>query len=90
MSQYPNSGALFTTKEKRNDRAPDMFGNLEVEKDYLLALIDKAAGAPFVTIKLDGWVKRDKNDNRMVSLKINTYEKGAAPAQASAKDPWDD
>jgi hypothetical protein len=66
-----------------------MFGNLEVEKDYLLALIDKAAGAPFVTIKLDGWLKKDKNDNRMVSLKINTFEKGA-PVQSSAKDPWDD
>jgi hypothetical protein len=88
-SQYPNTGALFTSTKKRNDRAPDMFGNLEVEKDYLLALIDKAAGAPFVTIKLDGWLKKDKNDNRMVSLKINTFEKGA-PVQSSAKDPWDD
>ena len=88
-SQYPNSGALFTSAQKRNDRAPDMFGNLEVEKDYLLALIDKAAGAPFVTIKLDGWLKKDKNEKRMVSLKINTFEKGA-PVQSSAKDPWDD
>lgn len=88
-SQYPNSGALFTSAQKRNDRAPDMFGNLEVEKDYLLALIDKAAGAPFVTIKLDGWLKKDKNENRMVSLKINTFEKGA-PVQSSAEDPWDD
>jgi hypothetical protein len=88
-SQYPNSGALFTSAQKRNDRAPDMFGNIEVEKDYLLALIDKAAGAPFITIKLDGWLKKDKNNNRMVSLKINTFEKGA-PVQSSAKDPWDD
>jgi hypothetical protein len=63
-SQYPHSGALFTSAQKRNDRAPDMFGNLEVEKDYLLALIDKAAGAPFVTIKLDGWMKKDKNDKK--------------------------
>ena len=87
---YPNSGALFTSTNKRNDRAPDMFGTLEVEKDYLLALIEKAAGVPHVTIKLDGWVKRDKNDNRMVSIKVNTYEKSQAPAQSSAKDPWDD
>jgi hypothetical protein len=89
-SQYPNSGALFTSTNKRNDRAPDMFGTIEIEKDYLLAMLEKAAGTPFVSIKLDGWLKKDKNDNRMVSLKINTYEKGAAPAQASAKDPWDD
>lgn len=89
-SQYPNSGALFTSTNKRNDRAPDMFGTIEIEKDYLLAMLEKAAGTPFVSLKLDGWLKKDKNDNRMVSLKINTYEKGAAPAQASAKDPWDD
>ena len=51
----------------------------------LLKMIDKAEGEDTVTIKLDGWVKRDKNNNRMVSLKVNTYVK---PTQA--KDPWDD
>jgi len=86
---YPNSGALWTSTNKRNDRAPDMYGDIEIEKDYLLELIEKAAGMPSIKIKLDGWVKRDKNDNRMVSLKVNTYEKGA-PVKSDMKDPWDD
>lgn len=86
---YPNTGALWTSQNKRNEKAPDMYGDIQVEKDLLLALLEKNEGNPFVTIKLDGWVKRDKNQNRMVSLKINTYEKGA-PAQSDMKDPWDD
>lgn len=86
---YPNSGALWTSKNKRNDRAPDMYGDIQIEKDLLLSLLEKNEGNPFVTIKLDGWVKRDKNDNRMVSLKVNTYEKGE-PVASDMKDPWDD
>ena len=86
---YPNTGALWTSQNKRNEKAPDMYGDIQVEKDLLLALLEKNEGNPFVTIKLDGWVKRDKNQNRMVSLKINTYEKGA-PVQSDMKDPWDD
>lgn len=86
---YPNTGALWTSQNKRNEKAPDMYGDIQVEKDLLLALLEKNEGNPFVTIKLDGWVKRDKNQNRMVSLKINTYEKGA-PVQSDVKDPWDD
>jgi hypothetical protein len=86
---YPNTGALWTSTQKRNDKAPDMYGDIEFEKDYLLEMIEKATGMPSVKIKLDAWVKRDKNDNRMVSLKVNTYEKGA-PVKSDMKDPWDD
>lgn len=86
---YPNSGALWTSTNKRNERAPDMYGDIDIEKDYLLDLIEKAEGLPSVKIKLDGWVKRDKNDNRMVSLKVNTYVKGE-PVKSNVKDPWDD
>lgn len=85
--EYPNSGGLFTTKQKRNDRSPDMYGDIKIEKDLILSMLEKAEGEEFITIKLDAWLKKDKNDNRMVSLKVDTYQ---APAQTSAKDPWDD
>jgi hypothetical protein len=84
---YPNSGALFTSTNKRNERAPDMYGDMKFDKSYLMEMIDKAKGQDAVTIKLDGWVKRDKNDNRMISLKVNTYVK---PAVTQERDPWDD
>jgi len=51
-------------------------------------MLEKAEGEEFIAIKLEAWLKKDKNDNRMVSLKVDTYEK-AAPI-SNAKDPWDD
>lgn len=86
--EYPNSGALWTSTQKRNDRAPDMYGDITIEKDLLMTLMNDAQGEASVKIKLDGWRKKDKNGNAMVSLKVNTYKKNAAPQQG--KDPWDD
>jgi hypothetical protein len=85
---YPNTGALWTSKNRRNEKAPDMNGNIEIEKDLLLSMIEEAAGQTSVKIKLDGWRKKDKDGNPMVSMKVNTYKK---PAESfSGKDPWDD
>jgi hypothetical protein len=86
--EYPNSGGLFTTKQKRNDRSPDMYGDIKIEKDLILSMLEKAEGEEFIAIKLDAWLKKDKHDNRMVSLKVNTYEK--TDPVSNAKDPWDD
>jgi|APCry1669188970_1035186.scaffolds.fasta_scaffold397956_2 hypothetical protein len=87
MDDYLNTGALFTSMNKTHDRAPDMFGNMKFDKSYLLEMIDKAEGEDSVNIKLEGWIRRDKNNNRMVSMKVNTYVKPVATQQ---KDPWDD
>jgi hypothetical protein len=83
---YTNTGALFTSLNKRNEKAPDMNGNMKFDKAYLMEMIDKAKGSDEVIIKLDGWVKRDKNNNRMVSMKVNTYVKPTT----LERDPWDD
>ena len=84
--EYTNTGALFTSLNKRNDKAPDMNGNIKFDKAYLMDMIDKAKGSDEVIIKIDGWVKRDKNNNRMVSMKVNTYVKPTT----QERDPWDD
>jgi hypothetical protein len=86
--EYPNSGALFTTKQKRHEKSPDMYGDIKIEKDLILSLLEIAEGEEFITIKLEAWLKKDKYESRMVSLKVDTYEK-AAPV-TNAKDPWDD
>ena len=84
---YTNTGALFKSLNKRNPNAPDLNGNIKFDKAYLMEQIKAAVGEDTVTIKIDGWVKRDKNNNRMVSMKVNTYVK---PVQSEQKDPWDD
>jgi hypothetical protein len=86
--EYPNRGALFTTKLKKHEKSPDMFGELKIELDLLRDMLDSAE-TDHVTIKLDAWLGKDKNGNRMVSMKLNTYKPEAAPA-APGKDPWDD
>ena len=83
---YPNTGALFTTKEKRHPQAPDMFGDIKFDRAFLLEMLN-ATENDAVTIKIGGWLKKDKNGNRMVSIKVDSY---TAPAASSAKDPWDD
>jgi hypothetical protein len=50
-----------------------------------MSLIEKS-GDQEVKIKLDGWKKKDKEGNHMVSLKVNTYEKKQSTPVA---DPWD-
>ena len=86
MMDYVNTGALFTS-QKRNDKAPDMNGNMKFDRNFLIEMIEKAGDEDTVTIKLDGWLKKDKNNNRMVSMKVNTYNK---PAMTQQKDPWDE
>lgn len=85
--KYPNTGVLFTSTNKRNDRAPDMFGDVKIEIDLLKTLMNKAEDG-LVTIKLDGWKKKDKNGNAMVSMKVNTFEKAPRQEQ-NEKDPWE-
>ena len=63
---YPNSGVLWTSTQKRNDRSPDMYGDITIDKDLLLELMDAAQGEASVKIKLDGWRKKDRHDNAMV------------------------
>lgn len=83
---YPNTGLLLTNTRKTADKQPDMFGDIKLERDFLMELIDKSDDEVIV-IKLGAWLKKDKNGNRMVSLKADANDK---PAMSKQKDPWDD
>jgi len=84
-ADYPNSGTLFTAKKMYNDKSPHFNGYIDIDRDLLQSLIEKSDGQE-VKIKLDGWKRKDKEGNHMVSLKVNTYEK---KQQTQAADPWD-
>jgi hypothetical protein len=64
-----------------------MTGDIKIELELMKQLMESAE-SDHVVIKLDAWVSKDKDGNRKVGLKINTYNKneGSTPA----KDPWDD
>ena len=85
---YPNRGTLWTNKYKDNDKKPDMTGDIKIELELLRDMLD-GAESDHVVIKLDAWLSKDKDGNRKVGLKINTYKKEDG-ATSSKKDPWDD
>ena len=84
--EYPNTGLLFTNTRKTKDTAPDMDGDIKFERDFLLEMINRSEGEA-VVIKLSAWLRKDKNGNRMVSLKADAGDK---PKMTTQKDPWDD
>jgi len=84
---YPNRGTLWMNKYKKKDIQPDMTGDIKIELELMKQLMESAE-SDHVVIKLDAWVSKDKDGNRKVGLKINTYKKEGEVS--SAKDPWDD
>ena len=84
---YPNTGVLFTAKKMFNEKSPHFNGYIEIDKELLLHMLNNCEDVE-VKIKLDGWKKKDKEGNHMVSLKVNTYEK--KENNFKANDPWDD
>jgi hypothetical protein len=83
---YPNRGTLWMNKYKKKDIQPDMTGDIKIELELMKQLMQNAE-SDHVVIKLDAWVSKDKDGNRKVGLKINTYKKDEG---STAKDPWDD
>lgn len=70
---YPNTGALFRTKEKKTDKSPDMFGSLKIDKHYLLSLIEESNGQ-LIEIKFSGWTSQSSAGVKYLSLKLNTMQ----------------
>jgi hypothetical protein len=92
MSQeYPNTGGMWKTKEKRHEKSPDMWGELKIDPEYLRELIADADG--LVTVKIDAWKKTTTAGNTFLSLKINTWKpegQASKPSADNGKDPWDE
>lgn len=87
MSDYqqkPNCGTMFLSKNKKNDKAPDFYGSIHIDKDMLIELV-KNRNSELIEIKLDAWKGVTKNGDPWLSLKVNTYKK----PEAQQKDPWD-
>jgi phospholipid N-methyltransferase len=72
MTEYPNTGVLWTTKEKKHPKAPDRYGQIELERDFLRNLLENSKG--LVVIKLDAW-ERESRNGTFLSLKVNTFKK---------------
>lgn len=86
--EYPNTGALFRTQEKKHEKAPDMFGDMKFDKAFLLDLIENST-EQLVTVKLGAWTKEGKN-GKFLSLKVDTYKKPENNVRQDASPSSDD
>jgi len=86
--EYPNTGGLWRTKEKKYDKSPDMWGELKIDRDYLRQLLDESNG--LVTIKIDAWKKESATGNSYLSIKVNTWKPDGVKAKSEERMPFDD
>ena len=87
--EYLNSGGLFVSTVKKTDKAPDYFGNIKIDRNYLKFLMDQH-DQDGIEIKFGGWKRESKNGNRFISLQVDTYvKKEEAKSPQADKDEWE-
>jgi uncharacterized protein (DUF736 family) len=67
FEQKPNSGALFTNRDKRSQNHPDFRGDLHLDKTFLIQQMDKSKGA-LVKISISAWQKTAASGTDYMSL----------------------
>ena len=92
MSDYknqPNTGKLMKTKEKKHEKAPDMWGEIHFDPEYLRQMIDES-NEELVTIKIDAWTNVSNAGNKYLGLKVNTWKPDGQQSASDEKMPFDD
>jgi uncharacterized protein (DUF736 family) len=59
-------GALFKSKNKVNDKAPDYSGSVDVDED-LVSLVQ----AGHEKLQISGWLKTAKSGNKYISIRVS-------------------
>lgn len=85
---YLNRGALFTSSQRKSEKAPEFFGSLKLDRAYIKDLLNKT-DEDGIEIKLSGWKKPTKTGGTFLSLSVDTFvKKDATPAKQEERDPW--
>ena len=87
-TEYPNTGALFRTKEKKHPQAPDMWGDIKFDKAFLLDLIENST-EQLVTVKLGAWTKEGKS-GKFLSIQVDNFKKTEERVRQDAVPEDDD
>jgi hypothetical protein len=89
---YLNRGALFTSSQRKSEKAPEFFGSIKLDRAYIKDLLSKT-DEDGIEVKLSGWKKPTKTGGTFLSLAVDTFVKtGAAPSApkvpSEERDPW--
>ena len=86
--QKPNRGAMFVNKEKKSDSAPDMRGDVHVDRNLLIDLLTKHKEKPLISLRVSLWKQVSKAGEQYLSAAVSEpFEKQAAGTPG--KNPWE-
>lgn len=71
QQRFPNSGALFPTREKRTQNSPDLYGSVLIADEVLDYILREAQGGNEVLLELSAWMKISRDNTSITSIKIN-------------------
>jgi hypothetical protein len=91
--RFPNSGAVFP-RQKRNEKAADMGGDVTIEEDVLDYIVRAAEnGSTQVKLELSAWKRRTRDGGSMLSMKVEIpYEirkNGGQPSGGQRQGGYD-
>ena len=89
---FGNGGALFTVKQKKSDRGPDLTGSVDLGEDTVKYIVEQFEnGNTDITLDLSVWKKVARTGTKFLSLKVREpFKKTDAPARPAKAASFDD
>lgn len=78
-------GALFINRNKTNEKAPDLSGDVEINMDTLKVLVELAKKNQPLKMRMAGWVKEGKN-GKFYSIQLSESKQQDKPKPKPAFD----
>ena len=90
--EYPPSGTLFMSKNKRSDRSPDYTGQFELSYDVIEDLVRQMKdGVKKPQFNISGWKKySNKTGTSFLSLRANIYDPPKKDEEKKEEKPKED
>jgi hypothetical protein len=78
-------GALFMNRNKTNEKAPDLSGDVEINMETLKALVELAKKNEPLKMRMAGWVKEGRN-GKFYSIQLSENKQQEKPKPKMAFD----
>lgn len=82
----PNKGVMFYDRDKSNEKAPDLTGEVQVTKE-LMKNLDHSGGD---NLRIVAWENVSQAGNKYLSLKVEVPNQKNEPTKAHEPKPKDD
>lgn len=78
-------GALFINRNKTNEKAPDLSGDVEINMETLKVLVELAKKNEPLKLRMAAWVKEGKN-GKFYSVQLSENKQQPKPKPAVFED----